>query len=57
MSGGVLTYIKDTVDVKRRTGLETKMHEAGKLESVFLEIMNEKRKMKSLDSKNGREIV
>ena len=42
--GGVIIYIKDTINVKRRTDLESKMYESGKLESVFLEIMNDKKK-------------
>ncbi|HAO14806.1 MAG TPA: hypothetical protein DDE71_04500, partial [Tenacibaculum sp.] len=42
--GGVLIYIKDSIVVKRRKDLESKMYEAGNLESVFLEIMNDKKK-------------
>ena len=42
--GGVLIYIKNSIVAKRRKDLESKMYEAGKLESVFLEIMNEKKK-------------
>ena len=42
--GGVLIYVKDNINVKRRTDLESKMYEAGNLETVFLEIMNDKKK-------------
>ena len=42
--GGVLIYIKDNINVKRRTDLEAKMYESAKLESVFLEILNDKKK-------------
>ena len=42
--GGALIYVKEGIDVKRRTDLESKMYESGKLETVFLEIMNGKKK-------------
>ena len=42
--GGALIYVKEGIDVKRRTDLELKMYESGKLETVFLEIMNGKKK-------------
>ena len=42
--GGVIIYIKNAINVKRRTDLESKMYEPGNLESVFLEIMNDKKK-------------
>ena len=42
--GGVIIYIKENIHVKRRTDLESKMYEPGKLESVFLEILNDKNK-------------
>ena len=39
-----MIYIKEGIDVKRRTDLESKMYESGKLETVFLEIINDKKK-------------
>ena len=42
--GGALIYVKEGIDVKRRTDLELKMYESGKLETVFLEIMNGRKK-------------
>ena len=42
--GGVMIYVKHGLEVKRRTDLESKMYESGKLESVFLEILNGKKK-------------
>ena len=42
--GGVMIYVKDNIDVKRRPDLEAKMYESGQLESVFIEILNGKRK-------------
>ena len=42
--GGVLIYVKENLDVKRRNDLESKMYEAGMLESVFIEILNDKKK-------------
>ena len=42
--GGVIIYIKEEIDVKRRTDIELSMYEAGKMESVFLEILNDKKK-------------
>ena len=42
--GGVLLYIKDSIVVKPRKDLDSKMYEAGQLESIFLEVINEKKK-------------
>ena len=42
--GGVILYIKNNIEVKPRKDLEAKMYEAGQLESVFVEILNEKKK-------------
>ena len=42
--GGVIIYVKNGIDVKRRTDLDSKMYEAGELESVFLEVLNGKKK-------------
>ena len=42
--GGVIIYIKEDINVKRRTDLELLMYEAGKLETVFIEILNDKKK-------------
>ena len=42
--GGVMIYVKHGLEVKRRTDLESRMYESGKLESVFLEILNGKKK-------------
>ena len=42
--GGVIIYVKDNIEHKRRFDLEAKMYEAGKLEGVFLEILNGKKK-------------
>ena len=41
---GVIIYIKNDIDVKRRTDLENKMYKSCELESVFLEIVNEGKK-------------
>ena len=46
--GGVIIYVKHGLEVKRRTDLESKMYESGKLESVFLVILKGKKKMRSL---------
>ena len=42
--GGVIIYVKNNIDVKRRTDLEEKMYKSRELESVFLEIINEGKK-------------
>ena len=42
--GGVIIYVKEEIEIKRRIDLESTMYEAGKLETVFLEILNEKKK-------------
>ena len=42
--GGVIIYMKEAINVKRRTDLESKLYEPGMLESVFLETMNDKKK-------------
>ena len=44
MQGGVIVYLKDSIDFKRRIDLEQKVYESGNLESVFLEIMNGNKK-------------
>ena len=42
--GGAMIYIKEGIEVKRRPDLESKMYESGKLETVFLEIINTTKK-------------
>ena len=42
--GGALMYVKEGISVKQRKDLESKMYEPGKLESVFLEVLNDKKK-------------
>ena len=42
--GGVIIYVKNYIDIKRRTDLEEKMYKSCELESVFLEIINEGKK-------------
>ena len=42
--GGAMIYVKEGIEVKRRPDLESKMYESGKLETVFLEIMNTNKK-------------
>ena len=42
--GGVIVYVKDNIVVKQRKDLEQKMYESKNLESVVLEILNEKQK-------------
>ena len=44
VKGGVIIYIKNDIDVKRRTDLENKMYKSCELESVFLEIVNKGKK-------------
>ena len=46
--GGVLIYVKSDIDVKRRYDLETKMYKKKELESVFLELVNDGKKMNFL---------
>ena len=48
VKGGVIIYIKNDIDVKRRTDLENKMYKSCELESVFLEIVNEGKKIEIL---------
>ena len=42
--GGVIVYVKENIDVKRRTDLETLMYESKNLESVIFEVLNDKKK-------------
>ena len=42
--GGVIIYVKENIDIKRRNDLEEKMYKSRQLESVFLEIVKEGRK-------------
>ena len=42
--GGVIIYVKNNIDVKRRFDLEKKMYKSGELESVLLEIVNKGKK-------------
>ena len=42
--GGVIIYVKQNIDVKRRFDLEKKMYKSRELESVFLEIVNKGKK-------------
>ena len=42
--GGVIIYVKENIDIKRREDLEGKMYKSRELESVFLEIINEGKK-------------
>ena len=39
--GGVLIYVKENINIKRRTDLENLMYKSRELESVFIEILNE----------------
>ena len=38
--GGAMIYVKHGIEVKRRPDLESRIYESGKLETVFLEIIN-----------------
>ena len=42
--GGVIVYVKENIDIKRRNDLEKNMYKTRELESVFLEIINEGKK-------------
>ena len=42
--GGALIYVKHGIEVKHRPDLESRMYESGKLETVFLEIINTNKK-------------
>ena len=42
MGGGALIYIKDHMKLKRRPDLEELMYKSRELESVFIEVINER---------------
>ena len=44
--GGALLYVKNNIDCKRRNDLEQLMYKSRKLESVFIETINEGKKNK-----------
>ena len=42
--GGVMIYVKEDIEVKHRPDLESKLYESKNLESVFIEVLNDKNK-------------